>query len=151
MPEEYGVLEDFLYEAIFQREGEEKLPRDIVKNPELRVYTDDFGKKTDCGLVAVADGHIIGAVWTRIIAGYGSVDDQTPEFAISLYPKYRGKGIGTALMKKMVEILKEKGYEKASLAVQKDNYALRMYQKVGFQTIRDTDEEYIMICQLNEK
>lgn len=44
----------------------------------------------------------------------------------------------------MLELLREKGYKKASLSVQKENYALRMYQRVGFQIIRETAQEYIM-------
>ena len=79
---------------------------------------------------------------------YGHVDDDAPSFAISLYKEYRGKGIGTQLMKKMMTLLKEKGYKRASLAVQKANYAARMYEKVGFKAVDETDEEYIMVCTL---
>ncbi|MBR3142415.1 MAG: peptidoglycan-binding protein [Clostridiales bacterium] len=35
-----------------------------------------------------------------------------------------------------------------SLAVQKANPAARLYERVGFRTIRETDEEFIMICDL---
>ena len=41
---------------------------------------------------------------------YGHVDDDTPSFAISLDKGYRGKGIGTDLMRRMLERLKEQGY-----------------------------------------
>ena len=58
---------------------------------------------------------------------------ETYGFAISLYKDYRGFGIGTDLMKEMLRILKERGYKQASLAVQKANYAVRMYQKTGFE------------------
>lgn len=81
---------------------------------------------------------------------YGHIDDETPSFAISLYKEYRHQGIGTALMKAMLSELKEKGYKQASLAVQKANYALRMYKKVGFEIIDENDEEYIMVCHLRE-
>jgi ribosomal protein S18 acetylase RimI-like enzyme len=65
-----------------------------------------------------------------------------------LYKEYRGKGIGTGLMERMLELLREKGYKKASLAVQKANYAVKMYEKVGFKTIGENSEEYIMVCEL---
>ena len=42
---------------------------------------------------------------------------------------YRGYGIGTALMKEMLRILKDRGYKQVSLSVQKANYAVDMYQK----------------------
>ena len=148
-PEERPLLRDFLYEAIYQREGEPRLPRSVIEEPALRVYVEGFGReKDDHCLVAQADETIVGAVWVRNIAGYGSVDEETPEFAISVLPAYRGLGIGTALMRRMLVYLKEAGYVKASLAVQKDNYALSMYRAVGFQTIGENDEEYIMVHDL---
>ena len=82
---------------------------------------------------------------------YGHIDNNTPSLAISLYEEYRSKGIGTKLMNEMKKLLKEKGYQKTSLAVQKKNYAVNMYKKVGFKIIDENEEEYIMICDLKEK
>ena len=79
---------------------------------------------------------------------YGHIDDVTPSLAISLYKEYRGLGIGTALMKEMLLLLKSKGYEKVSLSVQKANYAFKMYQKLGFEIIDENEEEYIMVNYL---
>ena len=150
---EIYLLKEFLYEAIFQRDENNLLPKDIINKPEIRVFIDGFGKPDDCCLVADIDGKVVGAVWTRILSGdmkgYGNVDEYTPEFAISLYKEYRNRGIGTALMRKMLELLKKRGYKKASLSVQKDNYAVRMYEKVGFKTVKELEEEYIMIYELN--
>lgn len=147
--EEVGVLEDFLYEAIYVPEGESAPSRSIINQPELQVYISDFGKeKDDIGMVAEADGQIIGAVWVRIMNDYGHIDNNTPSFAISVYKDYRGLGTGTDLMKEMLRVLKARGYKQASLSVQKANYAVRMYQKVGFQIVDENEEEYIMLCQL---
>ena len=147
--EEVGVLEDFLYEAIYVPEGESAPPRSIINQPELQVYLSNFGKeKDDIGMVAEADGQIIGAVWVRIMNDYGHIDNNTPSFAISVYKDYRGLGTGTDLMKEMLRVLKARGYKQASLSVQKANYAVRMYQKVGFQIVDENEEEYIMLCQL---
>ena len=76
---------------------------------------------------------------------FGHIDDETPSFAISLYKEYRGLGIGTKMMEKMLSLLKDKGYKRASLAVQKANYALRMYKSVGFKIVDENEEEYIML------
>lgn len=147
--DEIALLKEFLYEAIFIPKGVTPPPRDIVEKPELRVYTDDFGiRQGDNCLVAVIDNKVVGAVWTRIMDDYGHVDDDTPSFAISLYKDYRGQGIGTRLMKEMLLLLKTQGFKKASLAVQKANYAVRMYEKVGFHIVDENEEEYIMVCEL---
>lgn len=71
-----------------------------------------------------------------------------PSFAISLYKEYRGCGIGTALMKRMIQELKIRGYEKASLSVQKANYAVKLYKNVGFEIVDENEEEYMMVCKL---
>lgn len=149
---EYPLLEDFLYEAIFIPQGVEPPPQSITNNAELQVYVKDFGKYPDdrC-LVAEVGGKVVGAVWIRIMNDYGHIDDETPSFAISLYKEYRGHGIGTALMEKMLDILRENNYAKASLAVQKANYAVKMYKKVGFEVISESDEEYIMVCSLTKQ
>ena len=147
--EETELLKDFLYEAIFIPEGVEPPDRSIIEQPELSIYYDDFGSgNADNCIVAEDNGKVIGAVWTRIMNDYGHVDNDTPSFAISLYKEYRGQGIGTELMRKMISLLKEQGYKKASLAVQKANYAVKMYKKVGFKIIDENSEEYIMVCDL---
>lgn len=171
-PREYPLLEDFLYEAIFIPKGVEKPPCEIIEQDELQIYIKDFGKlKDDCCLVAeccgktelaaaaaeqptrcrlpkAVGGKIVGACWVRIMNDYGHIDDETPSFAISLYKEYRGHGIGTELMRRMLELLRAKGYKRASLAVQKDNYAVKMYKKVGFEIVGESEQEYIMLCKL---
>lgn len=143
---EYPLLNDFLYEAIFVPEGMEAPPRDIINKPELQVYVSDFGsQKDDLCMVAEAEGKIVGAVWVRDMKDYGNIGDGIPSFAISLYKEYRGNGIGTELMKTMLEELKSRGYKKASLSVQKKNYAAKMYQKLGFEIVEENEEEYIMV------
>ena len=147
--DETELLKEFLYEAIFIPEGMEPPERAIIERPELRVYYEDFGSgRADHCLVAEDGGRVVGAVWTRIMKDYGHVDDETPSFAIALYREYRGRGTGTQLMREMLGLLRKKGYRQASLAVQKANYAVRMYEKVGFQTVDENAEEFIMICRL---
>jgi len=149
--DETELLKEFLYEAIFIPEGMEPPERAIIERPELRVYYEDFGSgRADHCLVAEEDGRVVGAAWTRIMKDYGHVDDETPSFAIALYREYRGRGIGTQLMRGMLELLRENGFRQASLAVQKANYAVRMYEKVGFQTVDENEEEFIMICRLED-
>ncbi len=60
----------------------------------------------------------------------------------------RGKDIGTKLMKALLKLLKDKGYKKTSLLVQKNNYAVKMYKNIGFKIIDENTEEYIMVCDL---
>lgn len=146
---EIEILDEFLYEAIYIPAGNLPPSKKIINQPELQVYIADFGTKTgDIGLVAEVEGKIIGAVWARIMNDYGHIDNNTPSLAISLYKEFRNLGIGTAMMKKMLCMLQKNGYKQTSLAVQKANYAVKMYKKVGFEIVDENDEEYIMLCRL---
>lgn len=145
---EYSSLPEFLYEAIFIPKGMDKPAKSIILQPELQVYVADFGKPDDWCLVAETKDKVVGAAWVRIMNDYGHVDDETPSLAISLYEQYRHLGIGTKLMRKMLKLLKEKGYKQVSLSVQKANYAVNMYRKLGFEVVEEKEEEYIMICSL---
>lgn len=147
---ETNVLEDFLYEAIFIPKGVEKPSRDIINEPELQIYIKDFGtKRGDFCLVAEVENKIVGAAWSRIINDYGHIDSETPSLSISLYNEYRGLGIGTELMNQLLDLLKNKGFKQSSLSVQKANYASKMYRKLGFEIVRENDEEYVMAIKLD--
>ena len=147
--QEYPLLDNFLYEAIFIPEGVEPPPKNIITSPELQVYVEHFGEsKDDWGLMAEADGKIVGAVWVRIMDDYGHIDNETPSLAISLYKEYRGLGIGTAMMKEILTLLKSHGYSRVSLSVQKANYAVKLYLKIGFEIVGENEEEYIMVYHI---
>ena len=152
-PSEYPLLEDFLMQAIFIPEGfSGTLTKDIIaKDPKLKAAVDGFGTlPDDHALVAAADGRVVGACWVRTTDEYGHIDDATPSFSISVLDDYQKQGIGTALMECMLDLLKRCGYSQTSLSVQKDNYALRMYEKLGFSIIGDgfDDTEWLMLKKL---
>ena len=150
-PDEYALLNDFLYQAIFMPEGVPAPPREIINRPELQVYTEKFGEKQgDAGFVAEVGGSIVGAVWVRIMQDYGHIDDDTPSLAISLCPAFRGQKIGTALMQTMLLHLAQTGYRQVSLSVQKQNNAVNLYRKLGFQAVAETGEEYIMVYRFTD-
>lgn len=152
---ELDKLEDMLYEAIYQPDANNLIPREVIQIPQIYAYISEFGKsKDDYCLVADLNGRIIGAVWVRVFAGeikgFGSIDSNTPELAISLFKEHRNKGIGSKLMKSMIDHLQKRGCEQVSLSVQKENYAVRLYEKIGFRTVEENDEDYIMVLKLKQ-
>ena len=143
---EYPLMRDFLHMSIFVPEGCEALPFSIVDEPEVALYIKGFGeKKDDYALCAYIEGELAGMCWVRIMGGYGSIDDESPEFAIAVKPEYRAKGIGENLMRAMLNMLKTKGYKRASLSVQKENIAAKLYFKLGFEVYEDREREYILV------
>lgn len=150
---EWSLLEDFLYEAVYVAEGfEGEVPRSIVHDdPKCRAAFEGFGTlPDDRAVVAVVSGEVVGACWVRTTDEYGHIDDATPSFSISLYRPYRGQGIGSAMMRTLLEELHDAGYERASLSVQKANPALRLYERLGFGIVGDgaDDTEWLMVKEL---
>ena len=149
-PEEWHLLEDFLYEAIYVPEGfEGNVPRSIVfDDPKCRAAYEGFGSlPNDRAVVAEVEGSVVGACWVRTTDEYGHIDDKTPSFSISLYSPFRGFGLGIAMMRSMLDELRAAGYARASLSVQKENPALRLYERLGFRIIGDgfDDTEWLMV------
>ena len=145
-PDEYSLLQEFVYQAIYIPEGMKPPPRSVVDLPELQVYIAGFGTQpSDYCLVAEITGTVVGAAWSRIMQDYGHIDDRTPSLAISLLPEYRGLGIGTQLLRSLLLLLQGNGYLRLSLSVQKDNPALRLYERAGFQILAEKGTEYLML------
>ena len=143
--EEIKLLDRFLYLAIDVHKEEVPPPFGIIYKPELQVYVKNLGKEdNDHILIAEADDKIVGAVWVRIMDDYGHIDDETPSLIISVEKEYRGKGIGRSLLSSMLSLLSKCGYKAVSLSCQKENYAVSLYKSLGFEIIKDIDEEYIM-------
>jgi len=151
---DYECLPEFLYQAIFVPEGVDSPARNVINDPEIFIYIKNFGTQPgDFGVVAEQNGQVVGAAWTRIIPAYGHIDNETPELAISILPGFRDYGIGTKLMKKLFEVLQQNGYKQTSLSVQKDNPAVRFYQRLGYKMSGEKldhvgHEDYLMIKDL---
>lgn len=150
--EEYPLLKDFLYNDIYHPKGSAQPPQDKTERSEIAAHIQNFGQPDDICLVAESEGELLGAVWARIIddgiKGHGSIDSSTPMLAISVKKEFCHQGIGRKLMQEMIAYLKKHGYEKASLSVNKDNYACRMFRKLGFQVVKVGEQDYLMVMEL---
>jgi ribosomal protein S18 acetylase RimI-like enzyme len=134
-------LWEMLYQAIHVPEGAEPPAREIVHSPGLAHYVAGWGRAGDMGYLAVAaEGMLVGATWLRLFPvddpGYGYVDDATPKLSVAVMPGYRGQGIGTRLLVALLDVA-SKRYDAASLSLQADNSALRLYQRLGFEVVED--------------
>ncbi|QTA37753.1 GNAT family N-acetyltransferase [Thermosipho ferrireducens] len=54
---------------------------------------------------------------------------------VVVLPEFRRQGLGTKLIKKVLYTAQKKGYKEAFLFVTDDNFAKRLYRKVGFEEI----------------
>lgn len=133
VPGDFPLLKEFLYEAIFVPEGVAPPPRSVVNRPELQIYFADFGSRAgDLGLVAESGSEVVGMVWCRLMHDYGHLDDDTPSLALAVREPFRSNGIGSALLQAMLLLLKQAGYPRVSLSVQKANRAVHLYRRQDF-------------------
>ncbi len=149
---EYAFLNEMLYQALFVPRGEKPFPRDIIKKPSLARYIDDFGRKGDACFVAEQEGVLCGAAWARFYSreemGPEFIDEFTPELSIALYEQYRGKGVGTRLLRALLQNLKDNGVMQAVLSAKKENRAVNLYKRLGFEIVRENEDTYIMVKAL---
>jgi len=149
LPSDRALLRETTYQAIFVPPGFEPAPRSLLDEPEIRRYTDEWGARPDdLGLVALADGEPVGAAWLRLFSaaepGYGFVDEATPELSVALQAEFRGAGIGTRLLRALLDEARARGVAAVSLSVQDANPARRLYERLGFVPVRDDGETAVM-------
>jgi RimJ/RimL family protein N-acetyltransferase len=71
--------------------------------------------------------------WCDIIPADRPVLAHSGELGMALLPAYRGRGIGSDLLRTTLRKAKEKGLERVELAVYASNHAARaLYKKIGF-------------------
>ena len=134
--------EPFLREMFYQAlhvEGQEPYPREVLDRPKIAKYIRDWGRAGDLGFIAVdSNSQPIGAVWCRLLnpeeKGFAHIDDETPELGVAVSPEHRSKGIGTALIKRLLESA-ESFYPAIALSVSPKNRAIQLYERLGFETV----------------
>ena len=147
-----SVLREMLYHAIFVPKATPGPAQDIVDLPELKRYISNWQHPEDIGFVAVTDGQVIGAAWARRWSsdspGYGFVDEDTPELSIAVLPEYRGRGVGTRLLSRLLQELRDLGTASVSLSVDLRNPAVRLYERFGFTIVEVRGTSCVMQCRL---
>lgn len=135
-PEDESFLRLALYHALYVPPGVRPYPVEIIQQPELvRYVTQWMQQPGDLGVVSEIGAVPVGAAWLRCWQqsepGFGFIDEATPELSISLLPAYRGRGIGTALLSRLLSEAAQR-FDAVSLSVTESNPARRLYERLGF-------------------
>ena len=122
------------------------------REPPLTRYVNSWGRQGDRSLIAIDEFVPVGAAWYRLFteddAGFGFVDEHTPELAIAVVPSRRGRGIGHELLSALLEHARQDGFDAISLSVAKDNPAVTLYESYGFGRLREDDGALVMRAEL---
>jgi GNAT superfamily N-acetyltransferase len=113
-------------------------------DPTFGQYTGEWGRPGDGGFVAEADQRVVGVVWWRLFrsdeAGYGFVDERTPELGIAVWPGERGRGVGRMLLRAATA-----EHPRLSLSVEDGNPARALYESEGFVAVGRSGDGTIML------
>jgi len=110
-------------------------------DPFLKKYVEGWGRPGDIGVLALdGSGTAVGAAWVRLLEhnyyARNYAAENIPELAIGVRPEWRGKGIGSALMKRLIPEIT--GYYPALvLSVRAINPAVHLYERLGFVTVEE--------------
>lgn len=137
------LLRDMVVAAVNWAPGRATPREAVLADPRNARYVDGWPLERDLGVVAVATREVngwepapVGAAWLRYFAGdvpgYGFVAGDVPELSIGVVGTQRGRGIGTRLIRRLLQVAAESGIERISLSVERDNPAARLYRREGF-------------------
>ena len=137
--------EDKDLDSIF-RLSKARILHSPLTRSELSTYAND--KDFDVLALRTDDKTIIGYAILRYEMDEAEIDE------IAILKEYEGKGIGTFLLREVLEILKEKNIYKVFLEVRKKNFsAIRLYEHNGFIQYRIRKNYYgddDALCYLKE-
>ncbi len=142
--DDQALITDMQYLALYRPAGAAPFVRAILDEPDIARYHAGFGTRPgDVGRVAEdRNGRPIGAAWVRRVEGFGFVDPDTPELGVAVVSDRRGCGIGTALLRSVLEAV-----PRVSLSVDRRNPAMSLYQDLGFETVRTDGEHSIVMLR----
>lgn len=147
-----AFLTEMLVTAAFWRpEGPVGTSDDVLCVPELAHYVSDWPQPGDLGVVAEAD-QPVGAAWLRFFPaddpGYGFIDVATPEVSMGVVGSWRRRGVGRRLLEALISAAHETGLPALGLSVELDNFALRLYEDLGFKSITQANGSITMKLHL---
>jgi len=151
-PSDLPFIRKMLYEAAFWRPGQTRPPiESALAAPELAKLLADWGKQGDMGVIAIDDTMQTGAAWYRFWTddnhSYGFVDAAIPELAIGVVEDQRGRGVGKALLRSLIEHARSNRIAALSLSVERDNPALRLYKRIGFEIAESEGNAWTMVLE----
>ncbi|WP_349775145.1 bifunctional helix-turn-helix transcriptional regulator/GNAT family N-acetyltransferase [Curtobacterium sp. MCSS17_007] len=124
-----------------------------LDRPDFAHYFVGFDGSRDRGVVAVDGEGPVGVAWVRFLPaddpGYGFVSEDVPELTLAVEPRGRGRGIGTALLTRLLAAGRAAGWRGVSLSVEDGNTGARiLYERVGFRTVGRNGDSDTMLVRL---
>ena len=129
---------------------------EVLAVPGLAHYVLGWPRPRDAGVIAEGESEgPVGAAWWRFFPpedpGFGFVNASTPEVSIGVVADWRGRGIGARMLDALIVRARSEGLPALSLSVEKDNYAVHLYERAGFRRVSLVDGSWTMQLPLSSE
>lgn len=154
VPEDVGFLVDMVAVAFdWRTDAHVRSALDVLASPETARYVSGWPQAGDGGVVAELVGlGPVGACWWRYLPvddpGYGFVRVEIPEVTVGVIAKQRGAGVGDALLRRLISLADQARLPGLSLSVEPENYAIRLYERLGFMPVGTNGGSVTMLLTL---
>jgi ribosomal protein S18 acetylase RimI-like enzyme len=136
---ESALIFSFLTLAARMAESNEPIQQALV-DKQLTKYWQGWGRASDLGIVAIREQDALPAccAWVRQLPATdeGFLADGVLELAFGAVAGERGQGVGTATLSRLIEACRPAA-NGISLSVRSDNPAVRLYRRLGFETMSE--------------
>lgn len=93
-------------------------------------------------IVALSKGEVVGYIGSHNVLGEVYITN------VAVFPEYRKNGFGEALIKKLLEVIKDENADFITLEVRKSNIsAIKLYEKCGFCAVGVRKNFYEKPCE----
>jgi ribosomal protein S18 acetylase RimI-like enzyme len=149
-----SFIAEMLCEAAFPPEVERPLGSEVMTDPRLARWLQNWGRAGDFAVVAAQGNRLLGAAWCRLFDDVASrergvIDGETPVLAIAVEPSSRGAGIGGLLLDALLDRVRAAGFPGISLGVGETNPAVSLYERHGFEKREDGRPRWTMYRELS--
>lgn len=140
-PSESVLIFSFLTLAARMAESNEPSQKALIDD-QLTKYWRDWGRRDDIGVVAVRkdDGLPLSCAWVRAFPSDDPdcIGEGILVLAVATIASARGTGVGTQVLGELIERCRAVPHcAGISLSVRVENPAVRLYQRLGFQTVHE--------------
>ena len=151
--QDQAMLWEWLHVSLWNPPPAPLRPREVLLDPNVRIYAENWGRPGDLGVVGELEGEVapIGACWMRVMppdVGLAYVDSETPQLGIALFSRFRQRGHGRRLMQAALEAARAIGRRQVALTVHPENPAIALYESCGFEKVGLRNTYHLMVARL---
>lgn len=121
-----------------------KLSQRVAHERLIRICFNDYDR--ELALVSETSDPETGRRELMGVARLTRLHGAVAEFALLVSDKYQGRGLGTELLRHLLEVARKEGFRRVTAGILENNWAMQQIAaKLGFQSERRDDEDMVRV------